>query len=156
MTSQNKTPNNLNSSTPMPAKPGESELKYVFNRQIGSQLIQWLSERCLPDGEYPYGTISSVYFDTPWWHLLREKLNSDYLKTKFRIRWYSDLNGENPGPCGWVEAKHKIGSSRFKKRVQLNQSGQKLSETPRRTLQPVVGRGSTRDTSRNRQCRNQG
>ena len=111
-------------------KPGESEIKYVFNRQIGSQLIQWLSEKCLPDGEYPCGTVSSVYYDTPWWHLLREKLNSDYLKTKFRIRWYSDLNGKNPGPCGWIEAKHKVGSSRYKQRVQLSESGQKLSETP--------------------------
>ncbi len=130
MKNQRKKPNNYGASTHPVARPGESEIKYVFDRHIGPQLALWLSERCVPDGEYPYGTVSSVYYDTPWWHLLREKLNSDYLKTKFRIRWYSDLNGKNPGPCGWIEAKHKVGSSRFKKRVQLNESGQKLSETP--------------------------
>lgn len=112
-----------------PAKPGESEVKYVFPRHIGPQLAMWLSERCIPDGEYPYGTVSSVYYDTPWWHFLREKLNSDYLKTKFRVRWYSDLNGEHPGPCAWIEVKRKIGSSRFKERIQINASGEKLNAT---------------------------
>ncbi len=108
------------------AKPGESEVKYVFSRHLGPQLALWLSRRCIPDGEYPYGTVSSVYYDTPWWHLLREKLNSDYLKTKYRVRWYSDLEGNHPGPCGWLEAKRKIGSSRFKTRVRINVSGERL------------------------------
>ncbi|MCL1910339.1 MAG: VTC domain-containing protein, partial [Kiritimatiellaeota bacterium] len=41
-----------------------------------------------PDGEYPEGDTSSVYFDTPDFRFLGEKDDGDNFKTKLRLRWY--------------------------------------------------------------------
>ena len=49
---------------------------------------------------------------------LGEKLNSDYLKRKIRVRWYSDLSGHVSGPA-FVEAKLRIGNRRSKVRARL-------------------------------------
>ena len=96
---------------------GEHETKYVFPCHQASKLAAWLKGRCRPDPEYAEGRISSIYFDTHDWFLLREKLNSDYLKTKIRIRWYIDPATGRHLPANFLEVKCKIGSSRKKMRV---------------------------------------
>lgn len=106
----------------------EYELKYVFSNTIAHSLVEWLALRCKPDPQYAEGAVSSVYFDTLQWDFLREKINSDYLKTKIRVRWYSNMRGDEFSPCSWLEAKLKIGSSRDKKRIQLDYDGQFLSQ----------------------------
>ena len=97
----------------------EHEVKFVFPRHKGEQIIKWLQNRCDRDETFPLGTISSVYYDTIGFHALREKINSDYLKTKYRLRWYSDNNNHKIFPNSFFEKKEKIGSARKKNRIML-------------------------------------
>jgi hypothetical protein len=71
-------------------------------------------------GDYAEGFISSIYFDNGHLDLLNEKLNSDYLKAKVRVRWYSSVTTETPYPPVFLEVKRKVGSARRKIRQQLD------------------------------------
>jgi hypothetical protein len=71
--------------------------------------------------------VSSIYFDTRNWKFLSEKMNSDYLKTKIRVRWYSDLEKKRHSETSFAEAKFKIGSRREKLRTETAYSGQWLT-----------------------------
>ena len=75
---------------------GDHEIKLVLPNRAARSLVRWLRSRCWPDPLYPAATVSSIYYDTPDWRLLREKVNSDFLKTKVRLRWYSDIDGAEP------------------------------------------------------------
>lgn len=97
----------------------EHELKFVLDAVYSDSLIKYLMGRCQLDSEYPSGIISSVYYDTVDWNLLDEKVNSDYLKTKYRLRWYQDVESNSFSPNAYFEKKEKIGSSRKKSRVIL-------------------------------------
>jgi hypothetical protein len=83
-----------------PVQPLQRELKYVFPNLRAGWLREWLGVRCRPDGEFAAGRISSIYFDTWSESLLDEKVNSDYQKTKVRLRWYGDwATGAPAGAC---------------------------------------------------------
>ena len=103
------------------------ETKFVFNNSIAHLMIQWLSCRCYPDPEFPVGIVSSIYYDTRDWHFLREKINSDYLKTKVRVRWYSDITHKELDNYSFIELKQKIGVTRKKIRIKSDISGRWLS-----------------------------
>ncbi len=105
----------------------EHETKYVFHNSFAPFIIQWLKYRCRPDPIFPSNTVSSIYYDTMDWRLLREKINSDYLKTKVRIRWYTNIHTEEPGDESYLEAKYKVGARRKKIRKKINISGRWLS-----------------------------
>ena len=105
----------------------ESETKFVLNNSAVHLIIQWLRSRCLPDPDFPAGIVSSIYYDTREWQFLREKVNSDYHKTKIRIRWYVDINTDEPSLDSFLEAKYKIGGRREKHRVKTDISGEWLS-----------------------------
>lgn len=94
----------------------EHETKYVFPNIRAPILRQFLARRYELDGEYASGLISSIYFDTDHLALLDEKLNSDYLKTKVRLRWYSSDQTRTPYPSVFLEVKRKVGSARRKVR----------------------------------------
>ena len=64
------------------------ELKFTIDGRNVTAVRRWLSSICRPDPLFPRGVVNSIYFDTPELHHLREKINSDYLKTKVRLRWY--------------------------------------------------------------------
>lgn len=104
----------------------EHETKYVFANNLAPILIKWMKLRCLPDPKFPSGMISSIYYDTKDWLLLNEKINSDYLKTKFRVRWYESLENGQAGEQSFIEIKHKIGAIRKKIRIESNYSGNQL------------------------------
>ena len=106
----------------------EHEIKYVFNNTFSPMLINWLKLRCLPDPKFPSGMVSSIYYDTKNWQFLGEKINSDYLKTKFRVRWYESLNGHVQGDKSFVEIKCKIGATREKIRFESEFTGKQLAE----------------------------
>ena len=109
------------------AKPrAEHELKYVFNNISAPVLVNWLKLRCQPDTNFPFGVISSIYYDTKDWKFLGEKINSDYLKTKFRVRWYESLSGHEQGENSFVEIKSKIGATREKVRFKSEFTGEQL------------------------------
>lgn len=70
----------------------EHELKFVFRNGFAREIVSWLEGRCLPDPEYPKGRVNSIYYDLRDHRLLDEKRNSDFLKTKVRLRWYADVH----------------------------------------------------------------
>jgi len=108
--------------------PGSHEIKYTVENSRSPQIIKWLRSVCRPDPEFPEGTVSSIYYDTRDWRFLSEKINSDYIKTKIRIRWYSDLNDRMHSPQSFLEAKRKSGSRRKKIRIVSPFSGDFFSQ----------------------------
>jgi len=102
----------------------DHETKYVLDAGSAPRVIEWLKLRCRPDPSHPCETISSIYYDTPDWRFLREKVNSDFLKTKVRLRWYSDVNDRDPSEVSFAEAKFRSGSLRRKIRVKTEYTGE--------------------------------
>ena len=104
------------------------ELKFVCSPCSDRRVISNLIGRCSPDEKYQTNQVNSIYFDTHNWIFADEKAASDYLKTKVRVRWYSDFSAgylpqqideeENAGAV-FLEIKKKIGSTRDKVRKQL-------------------------------------
>jgi hypothetical protein len=106
---------------------GKHEIKFVTKKKHAQIIIQWLERRCRPDPKFPAGIISSIYYDTRDWGFLNEKINSDFHKTKIRLRWYSDIDTGEPGDISYIEAKFKIGSRREKVRIKTKYSGKWLA-----------------------------
>jgi hypothetical protein len=90
---------------------------------------RWLASVCRPDPQHPHGYVWTVYYDTPDRASLNEKLNSDYLKTRLRVRWYS--SPETP-PAGdaFIEVKQRIGDRRGKVRICLPGAAPDLAARP--------------------------
>lgn len=96
------------------------ELKWWLPAGRSRACERFLAGRLRPDRDHPRGWVVSVYYDTPTWRLLREKVNSDYLKTKVRLRYYEDDDGHPLGTQAFLEAKQKVGSQRGKIRIPLS------------------------------------
>ena len=96
---------------------GERERKWTCAQARAPQVARFLAGRLRPDRAHAAGWVSSVYYDTPDRRFLREKLDSDYRKTKVRVRWYEDDDGELLSPDAFLEVKSKRGSSRRKTRL---------------------------------------
>lgn len=110
----------------------QSELKYTIPKEKTKIAVAILSSQLDPDPLYPRGMISSIYFDSHEWGMLGEKRNSDFLKTKVRLRWYSSLirNQVCHEEATFAEAKYKIGSKRAKVRHRMRFTGQELQDIP--------------------------
>ena len=94
------------------------EQKYNFVGQQKTMILDWLEHCYTWDPVFEFGTISTLYYDTPTMSLYNEKRNSDYLKSKVRLRWYENLlesNRSSEVKC-YLEVKQKIGSVRQKLR----------------------------------------
>ena len=96
----------------------ERELKFALLQGRVPLVRSWLERICRRDPEFPAALVWTIYYDTPALLSLGEKLNSDYLKRKIRVRWYSSLQGDVTGPA-FVEAKFRTGTLRSKVRQQL-------------------------------------
>ena len=68
-----------------------------------------------------------MYYDTPALVSLGEKINSDFLKRKIRVRWYTDPAGVVAGPA-FVEAKFRVGTQRAKVRERLPCRAEEVAE----------------------------
>jgi len=95
----------------------DTESKFVLSPARANFVRGWLASRCEPDPEYPAAQVSSIYFDTPDWRFLRDKDDSDFLKSKVRLRWYGDAAGRRTTGGPFLEVKRKIGSRRDKRRA---------------------------------------
>lgn len=95
----------------------EHELKFVLPNYRVPAVLQWLRASCVEHAQFPAAIISSIYYDSPDWRLLGEKLDSTFLKTKVRLRWYSDPAGVDHPPGTHIEAKFKTGCQRRKVRI---------------------------------------
>jgi hypothetical protein len=110
-----------------PAPQGERELK--FRLPLGRVHIarRWLEGICARDAEFPAAVVWTIYYDTASLSSLAEKINSDYLKRKIRVRWYSDLDGRPSGPA-FVEGKFRVGALRMKARERLPLNAEDLAQ----------------------------
>jgi len=106
---------------------GEHETKFVFPNNRAHVIISWLKKRTVADPLFAVGTVSSVYYDTRDWVYLNEKINSDYLKTKLRLRWYSDGDTGKLFAPVFLEVKLKTGSAREKIRFKIDRDSSELT-----------------------------
>lgn len=97
--------------------PADYELKFVGDRWRRAAALRWLRLACRPDPAFPEGVVLTVYYDTPGLDCLQEKRNSDYLKTKLRLRWYRV--GDRPPDRAFLEVKSRLGARREKGRIEL-------------------------------------
>lgn len=105
----------------------EREVKFVLDVNRTTTAIRLLEERLKPDPKFPVGIVSSIYYDTRDWAYLSEKRNSDFLKTKVRLRWYHVEDGRSENASkSFAEAKFRIGSRRSKTRVKTNFTAHEL------------------------------
>lgn len=101
------------------------ELKFTIGNSRAPRIIAWLASVCRPDPEYLRAKVSSIYFDTLRWHALGEKLSSEYLKSKFRLRWYAAPGTPlTTGDPVFAEAKFRIGAIRRKLHVRAPYSAE--------------------------------
>ena len=108
----------------------QRELKFAFPNRLADSLRAWVDVRCRPDPAFAAGRIASIYFDSRDGALLDEKDNSDYLKTKVRLRWYGDWQTGAPAGAVFLEVKQRIGSSRKKYRRPLDWPAAELDRWP--------------------------
>jgi hypothetical protein len=99
---------------------GEFELKYIFPNHGRTTLESWLLVNCKKDSAYPESRIQSIYLETTLGDSYQEKVNSDFFKTKYRVRWYENSAGrpitESFNIPVFLENKMKIGTKRLKYR----------------------------------------
>jgi hypothetical protein len=95
----------------------QRELKFVLPLPRAGLALHLLTALCRRDERYPSAIVSTIYYDTPDLRLLFEKLDSDYLKTKVRLRWYGALHGSGGADSSFLEVKMRVGSLREKARV---------------------------------------
>jgi len=105
----------------------ERELKYVLPAGKAVLARSVVSALCRPDPHYPAAIVSTIYYDTPDLALLSEKINSDYLKTKVRLRWYSPGRG---AATAFLEIKSRVGGLRHKVRVATSLSAATVADLP--------------------------
>jgi len=96
----------------------EYEIKFVVPNHSVHPVVNFLSSICQPDSVHSGATVSSIYFDSVPLHSLNEKINSDFLKSKTRIRWYRRLEDNAMSSVAFIETKNKTGSQRRKARVE--------------------------------------
>ena len=94
--------------------PAEHETKFIIPAARLPVILRHLQSVCDPDPEFPSGVVSTIYYDTVELDLLRQKLDSDYLKSKVRLRWYCDLDGASQSDESFLEVKQRIGTLRNK------------------------------------------
>jgi hypothetical protein len=101
----------------LPHPEGEFEIKFRLAASLAETFHQFLSAHCRPDPLYPEAIVSSIYLDTRDLAFLEEKINSDYIKWKVRLRWYTGPDGRPIGDDSFFEVKRKFGSRRVKHRI---------------------------------------
>ncbi len=100
-----------------PPQQPELELKYLLPGSRAGFVRRWLEGVVQHDRAYRPALVVTTYYDTPDLELLDEKINSDHLKTKVRVRWYAPLDGGPPVGPVFVECKNREGATRQKRRV---------------------------------------
>ncbi len=104
--------------TSPPAAEAEREIKFTLSAGRAHVARDWLERLCRRDPRYPAAIVWTMYYDTPALISLGEKVNSEYLKRKLRVRWYADLDGRLLEPV-FVEAKLRVGGLRTKVRERV-------------------------------------
>ena len=89
------------------------ELKYLLTPEQYAALLPLLEPWVVPD-TYGRYSISSIYYDTPDWRLIRASIEKPSYKERLRVRSYGV-----PGPGGtvFVELKKKVSGIVYKRRI---------------------------------------
>ena len=96
------------------------EAKYPYPAARREHLRRALDVVCLKDPRFEEDDVNSVYFDTPSRALLSQKEESDYLKTKIRVRWYGrSTRADVDEILAFLERKSKQGTLRWKPRIEI-------------------------------------
>lgn len=111
-------------------RPRQVELKYLVPAARAAFVRAWLDGIAQPDRQYPPALVVTTYYDTPGLDLLEEKINSDYLKAKVRVRWYAPLDGGPVRGPVFVECKFREGATRDKRRVLTDADPARLVRLP--------------------------
>ncbi len=101
------------------AQATRHEIKFVLSQAYAAPALEWLDHHCAPDPRYSHNMVHSVYFDTPHLGLYHQKLQSEYLKYKVRLRWYSNEEETSFSDGAFLEIKSKEGVRSRKGRVHL-------------------------------------
>jgi hypothetical protein len=105
---------------------GDRELKFTLPGSRVALARRMLEASCRPDQEYPTAYVWTIYYDTPHLASLREKINSEYLKLKIRLRWYAEIEQPPSGPA-FIEVKRRVGARRDKVRVRAPYAAEELA-----------------------------
>jgi hypothetical protein len=108
----------------------ERELKFLIPDSRTAFVRAWVWAICRPEAKHPPARVVTVYYDTPDLTMLDEKVNSDYLKHKVRVRWYAALDGKPLNGPAYVEAKFRVGSRRHKVRIPTRVAAADLDRWP--------------------------
>lgn len=93
------------------------EKKYCFDNRLHRSVLTLASRLLKEDSDFPDSTVTSIYFDTDDDMLLGQKVNSEYLKTKIRLRWYDRTpESSDDNATVYLEKKTKRGILRDKSR----------------------------------------
>ncbi len=106
----------------------DHEIKFVVPASSAGPLCAWVAGVCPPERAHPPARVSTVYFDTPGLALLAEKIHSDYLKTKVRVRWYGAIDSR--ASAVFAEVKRRVGNRREKTRVRLDVEAAEIARWP--------------------------
>lgn len=89
--------------------------------------VRGILEGALPrDPDYPDGTITTCYYDTPDLSAYWESADGAWGKAKLRLRWYGDP--VDPSAGAWLERKRRAGLQSGKTRVRVSPTGLDLGE----------------------------
>ncbi len=109
-----------------------TEKKFVAPGHRAADALSLAAHFCLPDPEHPFGSIASVYYDTPRLEAYGDKDDGHHLKKKVRVRWYAEhQTGKSDPPCtAFLECKHRLGSARFKLRTTFTSRADPIHRAP--------------------------
>ena len=98
----------------------EREIKYLVPSTRLLVVKQQLAEVFGYDTEFPESRIYSLYFDSLDLRSYFEKVNGDYTKTKYRIRWYANpLNNPLSDTFTVAQVKRSRGTRRVKQSIPI-------------------------------------
>ena len=97
----------------------EHEIKYAVSPRRAAAAKVALDALCRPDPRYPVNFVMSLYYDTLRLDSLAEKADSQFLKSKVRVRWYRHPDGGVDPGTATLEHKVRQGTLRRKTRVYL-------------------------------------
>jgi hypothetical protein len=115
-----------NTDAALPTPVGDRELKFTLPDGRVGLARRMLEAACWLDQDYPAAYVWTIYYDTPYLTSLREKINSDYLKLKVRLRWYAELEHPPSGPA-FIEVKRRVGAHRDKVRLKAPYAAEELA-----------------------------
>ena len=101
----------------MPARETRSNIEGKYTVDLSDGFVRTILGRlCRADTQFPADYINSAYYDTPNLALLDQKVSSEFLKSKLRLRWYGRPEGKGLNVPAYLEFKKKEGAQRSKTR----------------------------------------